>query len=205
MISTGQGLLSHNMYIYCLNNYINMYDSTGMKPTFAISTPQWITNSKAKQKETFNNLVNKIEVYKSSLPDYTESLNKILIANTYEMMEIKENFGGAVSAIEFYNSVNHNGRWDYKRAEQWKKDITEPFVPKFIFNGKITTPADFGNLHYSFVGMEIGFTPTILCMGGGYAHGGIRIEMFIPPNYGDLPEDHYMVQYGINLYNSYFK
>ena len=33
-ISTGQGILGHNMFAYCLNNPVNMFDISGMLPSF---------------------------------------------------------------------------------------------------------------------------------------------------------------------------
>lgn len=84
-------------------------------------------------------------------------------------------------------------------------DIKVPFKSEFIFDGKVITPADFGNIHYGFVGTAAGFSPEILFMGGGYAQAGWKCIFIGPQNYGDYPEDHYAIQQGIDLYNSYFK
>ena len=35
-LSTGQGVLGHNSYAYCLNNPVNMVDTDGLKPVFTV-------------------------------------------------------------------------------------------------------------------------------------------------------------------------
>lgn len=47
--------------------------------------------------------------------------------------------------------MNHNGDWDYKIENNWNKAINVPYLGlegKFLYNGKIITAEDFGNINY---------------------------------------------------------
>jgi hypothetical protein len=37
MLSTGQGVLGHNTYAYCLNNPVSMVDTLGYRPDFLVN------------------------------------------------------------------------------------------------------------------------------------------------------------------------
>lgn len=192
-------LLGNNLYAYCMNNPINLKDPNG---NFAISTiVKAIKNTTKKVVQAISKVAAKF-----SIPDYSKELNETLISNAYEIISNREIFGGEVTAMDFYNSVNHGGTWDYKIPEQWKNSIGVSYTETFIFNGNIMTPEDFGNINYGFTGMVAGFSSTMLFIGGGYAKTNkISIRIFIGPNYGDDVNDHAMIQYGIELYHKYFK
>ena len=181
-----QELLGNNLYAYCMNNPINRYDPNGC---FSIST--LIDKVKNAINKAAQTLVNTITAPK--LPNYSDELNRVMIANAKTADSIFTN------SFTFYNKVNHNGDWDYKVKDIWEKDINVPFTKKFILNGRLTTPEDFGNIHYGFVGRAYGFPATVLYIGGGAAAG------FNGPfsYYGDDENDHYAIKDGINLYKNY--
>ncbi len=196
-----ENIIGNNLYAYCMNNPINLSDPSG---NFAISAfIKTVGNFVKKAIQTVTTAITK------ALPDYSKELNKVILQNTYEMITTKEQFGGAVAAMEFYKYVNNEGIWDYKIPDRWNKDINVPFLglnKPFIYNGIITTAEDFGNIHYGFVGSAVGFSPTILFIGGGYAaNKRTPINILTKANYGDSIEDHMAIQRGINMYNYYFK
>lgn len=194
-------IIDNNLYVYCMNNPINLSDPNG---NFAISAfLKTVGNVVKKAVQTVATALTK------ALPDYSKELNKVILQNTYEIITIKEQFGGEVAAMEFYHSVNTGGIWDYKIPKRWKESINVQFLgynKPFIYNGVITTAEEFGNIHYGFVGSAVGFSPTILFIGGGYAaNKRAPINVFTKANYGDSIEDHNAIQRGINMYNYYFK
>ena len=193
-------LLGNNLYAYCMNNPINLKDPNG---NFAIST---IVNAIKNTTKKVVQVVAKVTL-KIPIPDYTRQLKGVLIANAYEIISDKEWFGGETMALSFYHAVNTKGPWDYKLEESWNRSIRVPFPKqnKFVFNGNLITAEDFGNINYGFTGTAAGFSPEILFMGGGYANfNHFDLRILIGPNYGDDANDHYYIQYGIDLYYEYF-
>lgn len=72
---------------------------------------------------------------------------------------------------------------------------------EFLYNGKVTTAEDFGNINYGFIGSLLGFEEEILYMGGGYAaHKSIPKILLDPPFYGDSVNDHFSIKRGIDMY-----
>ena len=89
--------------------------------------------------------------------------------------------------------------------KNWVRDIDAPYLGvtgEFLFNGKVTTAEDFGNIHYGFIGTHMGYSSTLLYIGGGYAKCGADIRIFEPPYYCDDENDHYGIQRGIDMYNN---
>lgn len=201
-------LLSHNVYAYCLNNPINLYDPNGNSPLFAIinkivGTIKEIANKavevliKVAKTETVKNIIKKY--------DYSDELNKLIDKN----IAIVSSKSAVLDIVWFKNQVDNRGPWDYKRKESWERDISKPFLGYngiFKFNGMSMTAEQFGNLHYGIVGTAMGYSPNILFMGGGYANVGFVSFLFQwPPYWGDSEEDHYYIQLGIDYYNTYKK
>lgn len=139
---------------------------------------------------------------KTSYPDYTEELNKVLITNASKALTIKKvnPFG---SMDYFYQNEKETGSpWDYKSAGPWKADIGVPYLGRdkpFVFNGYVITAEDFGNIHYGYVGYMLGFSPEVLYTGAGYQNSGISVELVKGPYYGDNKNDICSIKYGIEL------
>lgn len=189
-------LLSHNVYAYCLNNPINLYDPNGNSPLFAIinkivGTIKEIANKavevliKVAKTETVKNIIKKY--------DYSDELNKLIDKN----IAIVSSKSAVLDIVWFKNQVDNRGPWDYKRKENWERDISKPFLGYngiFKFNGMSMTAEQFGNLHYGIVGTAMGYSPNILFMGGGYSNVGFVSFLFQwSPYWGDSEEDHYYI------------
>lgn len=136
--------------------------------------------------------------------------------------------GGAISGnvikelAWFFNQVTHKGPWDLKVDSSWEKTIGSDKMPRFsfagsneyfFFHGQYITREELGNITYGYLGSAMLIPDFILYIGGGIAaHGDNLAEMLMhalthlneykPPYYGDSPEDHHFVEFGINLYKS---
>ena len=122
--------------------------------------------------------------------------------------------------IYFYNMVNHNGEWDYKRNppdwisqeefEKYKSATRFKVKPICLPDENGNVPEDgamtleqFGNLHYGYIGSAMGIPADILFAGGGYAAisgGTAKIED--RDTYYDSWEDHQWIAVGILLYKA---
>lgn len=202
IVNSNNDIVSNNLYLYCSNNPISSIDTLGNK-SFAqiIST---ITKDIISLCEKTIKKVQEQKKTQSNLPDYTDALNKVLVKNASSGKIIEQSFSPPSTLNYFYDMVKSNGEWDYKLEENWVRDIKVDYLGndgKFIYNGKVTTAEDFGNIHYGFVGTAMGFSPEILFIGGGYAKVGISFKIFFEPYYGDDVNDHLAVQRGIDMYN----
>lgn len=210
IINSNNDILSHNLYLYCSNNPVSNMDKNGLgllsiivkvvKCVFKIykkvkSAIQKINSTNTTTSESTKNNQN--------LPDYTEALNKVLIKNSAQATVMKNSVSSPSSLNYFYEQVKSNGEWDYKVEENWVRDIDVPYLGvtgEFLYNGQVTTAEEFGNIHYGFIGTHMGYSSTILFMGGGYAKCGIDVRIFEPPYYCDDENDHYGIQRGIDMY-----
>ncbi len=220
ILCANQDILSHNLYLYCSNNPVTATDESGKgiiskiikaavkiytKIKKAVTKPKkktpkkQSTPSKPKTTTAKKNTSNK----SSNLPDYTKPLNKVLNENRIKG-EIISNSTGYIGSFPFFHEVEKKGGiWDYKLDDNWERDIDAPFLGwdgKFIYNGKVTTAEDFGNIHYGYVGSAMGFPEKILYIGGGYAACGIKKEIFQSPYYCDKANDHAAIKRGIDMY-----
>lgn len=215
IINSNKDIISHNLYAYCSNNPIVNFDATGFGLIKTIvNIGKTIVNACRVVKKEIEKLGtitlskptqqnNKNTNNNQSLPDYTESLNKVLIKNTAQASIMKQSVSAPSSLNYFYNKEKSGGEWDYKLRENWERNIDVPYLgvaEPFLYNGKVTTPEDFGNIHYGFVGTQMGYYPTVLYMGGGYAKCGISVRVFEPPYYCDDENNHEGIQRGINMY-----
>ena len=107
-------LLSHNVYAYCLNNPINLYDPNGNSPLFAIinkivGTIKEIANKavevliKVAKTEKVKNIIKKC--------DYSDELNKLIDKN----IAIVSSKSAVLDIVWFKNQVDNRDPWDYKR------------------------------------------------------------------------------------------
>ena len=116
-------------------------------------------------------------------------------------------FPATSTALEFYNQVKTGGEMDVKLERNWVKSITD-YSPeaqylgndgKFVYNGELLSAEMLGNRTYGYLGTEVGFTPTTLYIGGGWAK---TKEINLDPNqyYGDDANDHVQIEIGIQQY-----
>ncbi len=200
-INSNKDIISHNLYVYCSNNPIINSDVTGFGIIKSIiNIGKNISNSlKNVEKE-----VQKIAA-PQTLPNYTKVLDKTLIRNVAQATIIKNSVSPPSSMNYFYQKEKSKGDWDYKLEKNWERDIDAPFLGatgQFLYNGEITTAEDFGNIHYAIIGSQMGYSPTLLYIGGGFAKCGISIRIFEPPYYCDDKNDHEWIKKGIDMYYS---
>ncbi len=137
------------------------------------------------------------------MPDYTKELNTLLTKNIVKAEVVNHSTIPAVSNSYFYMKVKSGGAWDYKIKDNWERDLDVPYLGNrglFMYNGKLTTAEDFGNINYGYVGSAMGYLPTILYMGGGYAKCGITVKIMDSPYHCDDENDHEMIKRGIDMY-----
>ena len=171
LLSTGQGVMGHNAYAYCLGNPVGMRDDGGTRPV----------------KDAIDS-----DEDGESYPDRTFEMIQLLIQN----VETAEKWAWDFGLCEFIDHVNVNGDWDYKlKPPEWM-----PANNKFSFAGINMTAADLGNLNYGFTGAAMGFTRETLLAAGGFIaiykngdSGGIEY-------YFDAEIDYYYINVGIDAY-----
>lgn len=109
----------------------------------------------------------------------------------------------------FYGQVNHNKAWDIKREARWKEALPNVAYlgatnKGFLYKGKKISAEDAGNIMFGYTGRATGFSDVTLYWGGGVAAQGSlnNSEVNTPPYYGDDVNDHEMIQYGYELFQS---
>ncbi len=131
------------------------------------------------------------------MPDYSTQLNTVLHYNA----TIAAYNNRVLNRLQYFESMEDHGMlWDYKVEDNWQRDIKVPYLNvdgPFIYNGKVTTAEDFGNIHYGYIGKVMGFPDNLLYMAGGYAHCGKNIQVLIGPY-----NDHKAIKRGIDMYNN---
>ena len=210
IINSNNDILSHNLYLYCSNNPVSNMDKNGLgllsiivKTVKCVFTIYKKVKSAIQKINSTNTTTGESTKNNQNLPDYTEALNKVLIKNSAQATVMKNSVSSPSSLNYFYEQVKSNGEWDYKVEENWLRDIDVPYLGvtgEFLYNGQVTTAEEFGNIHYGFIGAHMGYSSTILFMGGGYAKCGIDVRIFEPPYYCDDENDHYGIQRGIDMY-----
>ena len=142
--------------------------------------------------------------------DLTVPLMKFLMQATALCYHAQDFYKGNIMLIGewFVGKVNHKMEWDIKRKDPWEKSIPGIRFPGnklvYFYNG-LYTPESLGNLFFGFLGSAVGFSPQTLFMGGGYAnHNKFSLSILFGPTYGDAPNDHVMIQKGIDLFKQFF-
>lgn len=142
-------------------------------------------------------------------PDYSQAINSMLINHAVECQGHINDIDSGLSW--FYGMVTHKAPWDIKLENRWKERLNVSWLGKdtngnfnqFALFGQLITAEDLGNIHYGYVGSALNYGPTTIFYGGEAAAVGKWKTMQIgPPFYGDDPNDHAMIQKGIDWYNN---
>mgnify|MGYP001696453261 CR=1 FL=1 len=170
--------------------------------------------------------------YTSSIPDYTDEINKMLKEKEKKFSyykSYKDNINesimygpedcssktGFIMGTEiakyyaFKKEVETRGPMDFKESNIWKEAFgpNVPQVPLFIYNGEVMDSATLGNVAYGYLGTYLEIPEKVLYIGGGF----VNVRNINPwyllawnylPNYGEAPEDIEAINKGINLYKS---
>ena len=111
----------------------------------------------------------------------------------------------------FVSKVDNYKDWDVKREDSWKRTLKTTYPGRkdatVYYYDMSVSPEGIGNMLYGYAGAAAGFPDTVLYGAGGMdQQGGINFSAFKKafndgaPYWGDTPEDHVMVKFGIFLY-----
>ncbi len=172
-VSTGQGIIGHNMFAYCNNNPIMHIDPTGE------CTVAW---SKGYQGPCPGQgkpgcMDNYLSVQDDPTPrDVTQEVNEVLFPTAHGCY-IGRSLGLGATLLIFYNMVNHGEEWDIKLEDSWNETIGTPypgFDTPIVYNGEEMTPQGLGNYTYGYLGAAFGI-PLQILHGGSYVAAGFPI------------------------------
>jgi RHS repeat-associated protein len=105
---------------------------------------------------------------------------------------------GATVLDEWRDRVGYGEIWDFK------KDFNEAGISTVTLAGHEFRMDIVANIHYGYVGKEIGIWDTLLYAGAGHAQGsGPAPEQGRWWSWGDAPEDSYAIGLGISLHDSF--
>ena len=167
--STGQGLLGHNMFVYCNNNPIVFIDCTGEKPCqlncMIYEGGAVKPNKEQPQRDVTEEILSALE----------QAVNEAIIRRKIITLMFGDNpYSQMLVYYDFYLIVNHNAAWDIKRPEPWESTIRTPY-PGFdthvVFGGINMTPEQLGNFTYGFLGYAYDIPLEHLITGSYYAAG----------------------------------
>lgn len=210
-------LTGYNLYTYADNDFVNNVDESGnkskkTKKKKATKKKKKSTTSTKKKTNSNVNIVAAISKTVSSSivatvaatvaaapPNYSKQINKTMTKNkiTSKVMSFAPT---PVKYAYFYLKVKPKATWDYKNENSWKLEFDVPYLEnkgKFMWNNRVTTSEELGNINYGYTGTLMGIPPIILFIGGGIAHSGFDISVLKPPYFGDDADDHADIIEGI--------
>lgn len=104
--------------------------------------------------------------------------------------------------VEFASKVAEGQPWDYKRYIGWNNLRTVKIDGKEYY----ITGEDIGNIHYGYVGRDLGFSTSTLCKAGGLvqvitSRGG-SLKQFSYDSYYDDPTDQAAIKRGTSWFDN---
>ena len=210
-VSTGTGLLAHNMYAYCniitvstITNTLTQ-DKVLHTQNEIVSSTLSTSSTPPTQKAPVENTLVQIEIRdvtnEVNAALYSAALNATLLDTIAYNAPWYSRLGAELGLYkEFYSWVNHKADWDIKRAASWERTIGSTF-PGFgtpiIYNGQVMTVEALGNYTYGYLGAAFGFSLEILLGGSYYAAG-------LPLKPGDLKNEFNDWRYVSQGYYAYY-
>ena len=205
-ITTGQGVLSYNMFAYCQNNPVMFSDPTGTFGALAILGILYVatavsivvagtfaahsSNSKSYTPSKSDN--------KTGSVDITDKLDDAMEENSKALEDYTETHNYVESTVYFVDKVKPGGEWDFKSQSSWNLDANTTYS----YNGIELRYDDIGNIHYGYVGRVL-YNQNILLMAGGF------VQIFTGTSsldycgfYFDDPQDQWAIEYGSILWDN---
>jgi len=180
-VSTGQGLLGNNMFIYCLNRPVHCSDTNGLRPVSELERHGEVDIPLPPQNApTIRDVTEEITDALNKAANHARSARKV----AYLL------FGDCLASDgffywEFYQLVNHKAPWDIKRQERWELTIGTPYPGwnvYVMFGDVAMTPEQLGNFTYGYLGYAYGI-PMEHLIAGSYCAAGF------PTNSKDLANE----------------
>ena len=197
-LSTGQGVIGHNSFAYCLNNPVNMRDNIGSLPKRNLTMQMCVYEQSGGNvyediTEEFNELLrNHATEFENYINDKFHDFNNtnVCLNNIFSLL-INNPITDAL--WYFYEKETDGGEWDIKLTFRWTSSKL------FVYNGELLNGQDLGNIHYGYVGSAV-FPSWILIPAAGINQikKGFHIDYY--STFFDEPRDNEMIWYGIQLF-----
>ncbi len=177
-VSTGTGILGHNMFAYCGNNPVVYVDNTGTAHVPGIDACGG----------TIHTL--------SQSVDITTRLNESMEENAAILSEYRDSHNYIDTVVYFIDKVKPGGEWDFKSQEDWALNSNT----KYMYNDTELRYDDIGNIHYGYVGRVL-FSTDVLLFAGGIVQIYTRSSSWTYyRTYFDDPRDQWAIEYGCILW-----
>lgn len=228
-ISTGQGLLGYNMYVYSNNNFPNVNDYNGSFGLFSAISKAAKKVKKA-VKTVVKNAIKKIakKVAKKINNKIKKRIKPIQEREINKACQTIKNNQKKKASFDATKKLNKTMKTNAKavKKEVGKKKLkvfkyatfanlvrtggvydikrNEEWDDKIVsYNGMILEDQDVGNIHYGYIGRAVGFSKTELLFGAGAAQLKDNPDLnFCLVSACDDPRDTYFVQLGISIYDA---
>lgn len=144
----------------------------------------------------------KAQMWKIELADLTKTFFATLLVNLQlDGVFFYENPLDKLAL--YFKQFNHGAKYDIKRESSWNNlfaDVAYPgFNGVFLFDKRILTPEQLGNIIYGLTGRLLGFSDKTIYQGGGYAASGTKYLHDASRYYGDSAVDHEFISIGIGM------
>ena len=211
LLSTGQGVMGHNCYAYCLDNPVRYKDSQGMEAE----------EGEQKDEPSVKALISKNVKRARAL----KLLSFVARSITGPCGKgLKRGISMVSMLAWFAGNVNTGAPMDYKDPSRWEEALPDLAYPEnngedkaYVLFHKKRSASDIGNINYGAVGAALGIPLDILLWQGGAAQLRKPIEEYgkgldfptsefesfksgIIEHYGDQEDDFWSIALGYFLY-----